>query len=81
MEPPLRPHHHLTQPPPSFKRGPEMEITEIERSYLAKIEELSGRLTRKELDLSSALTSLEWANRKIKRLEDVIAEDRETEDA
>jgi hypothetical protein len=51
--------------------------TDIERSYLAKIEELSGRLTRAEMDLSKRTVDLDWANRKIRRLEAVIEEARE----
>lgn len=56
-------------------------LTDIERSYLAKIEELSYRATRAEMDRDKATRDLDWANRKISRLEAVISEHSSTEAA
>jgi hypothetical protein len=53
------------------------EITENERSHLAKIEELSGLLMREQMDHAKTRGALDWANRKIRRLEAVIEEARE----
>lgn len=54
-------------------------MTDIERDLLATNEKLSYRAQRAEMDLEQAKRDLDWANRKIRRLEAVVAERREEE--
>lgn len=49
-------------------------MTDIERDLLATNEKLSYRAQRAEMDLAQAQRDLDWANRKIRRLEAVIEE-------
>lgn len=55
--------------------------TDIENSHLAKIEELSYRAYRAEIALENAKADLDYANRKIARLEAFIEEQSKMEAA